>query len=433
MNLRKEFLLKILLVLLTVNGVALAMIGNLYVIPLFVAAPFIMIIYFTVYMKGIGRAQQRLLGVWGLVALFSFLAHDNLASPSFLHLTFYFVLALCALGLFTDDADAAAAANKAVIAVGFGSILVTMLLHRFGLHSQTLDALFRTVRDHNGELRYAGFAMEPSYFGMFMSTAMLVLCRLYRRLTRKQLLVYAAMYVVSIVISKTTTGFIGLAVAGCYALARGVFFGGKPLRALNYSLLALVAVGAFLLLRDNAYFMRLVTIWDIFTGSRGMSVDYMLDNLVAADSSAFFRIGPTILYFGSLDFGDLATWIGHGDESSVGYFSSMLFNDGTTVNLPFLPTFFYSWGLLGGAAFIAFMLWLCRRMPALFAVYMLMCLANSNVATTVLWFYLLDFAWLAHIIRCGSADRAGAEAPAAATYTDAETDGDTVAADSPAA
>jgi hypothetical protein len=121
----------------------------------------------------------------------------------------------------------------------------------------------------------------------------------------------------------------------------------------------------------------------------------MVTEINFVDSSAFFRIGPTIQYMQQIDLLSIKTWLGYGVTNSTAFFSEMYgYQDAGGLRLPFCPTFFYSFGLLGSSYFLYFIFSSIKKLSYIFILLFILLLTNSNISTQIFWFVFINMIWI---------------------------------------
>lgn len=118
----------------------------------------------------------------------------------------------------------------------------------------------------------------------------------------------------------------------------------------------------------------------------------LLSELRRLDSSAFFRIGPSIIYYHSINLLEYQFYFGHGAASSTEHFSKILYGDQYPTyhyTPPFLPGFLYDYGLIGLFLIIytLFSPSIKRIWSFNFFVIFIM-LFNANLNTQLFWFII---------------------------------------------
>ena len=280
--------------------------------------------------------------------------------------------------------DAVAKAMKIILVAYFLSALAATLLIRLGVNDLDSFPLTRVWTNTNsGETRPLGFSSEPSYAAFIVAFCWIVLVRLGRihpgrrdgfaactiaTLISLQLLGSIYGYLLSVVVLLTTLQLLP-----------------RRTRPVVVAVAAVAMLAGYFLLPSDDDSRSLRIFGAVMTGD--------LDTWLVEDTSSFFRFGPFFTYILSANFGDLQTWLGHG-ATSASYFFVDLFREHIeqsteTVELGFVPSFLYDYGLLTGAVFIGFAYRLTRgRHRVAIATMMLLLVFNANFSTQMLWFAL---------------------------------------------
>ena len=280
------------------------------------------------------------------------------------------------------SADAVGRAMKITLGAYFLSALATTLLIRLGIDDLNSFPLTRVWTNTNsGEKRPLGFSSEPSYAAFIVAFCWIALVRLdrIRPGRRDGFGMWTAATLVALVLLGSIYGYllsIVVLVTTVQLLPRDV----RPAIVIA-AVLAALAAYVLLPLDDDSRSLRIL--------SAVMSGD--LETWLIEDTSSFFRFGPFFTYMVSANFGDVQTWLGHGASSAslffVDLFREHIEQNVEAVELGFVPSFLYDYGLVTGAAFLAFVYRLTQGQHRVAIAMMLLLLVfNANFSTQMLWF-----------------------------------------------
>ena len=280
------------------------------------------------------------------------------------------------------DADTARA-MKLVIAAYFGSALAATLVAAMGVKELETFLFTRLWTNTNtGETRPIGFTSEPSYAAFIVVLGWMVLVRMghirpggrngfgvWTGLTLVALQLFESIYgyLLSIVVLLTSLSLLPRA-ARMRWLAGG----------------AMLALMTFLFVPTGGEDVRSLRILKaVATGD--------LETWLIEDTSSFFRFGPLFGYVISANFGEAATWFGHGATSASFFFVDMFREhidaNNDAVELGLLPSYIYDYGLIAGALLMGFLYRTTRGplRPAMVAILTLL-IFNANFSTQMMWF-----------------------------------------------
>ena len=133
-----------------------------------------------------------------------------------------------------------------------------------------------------------------------------------------------------------------------------------------------------------------------------------LENLNMVDSSTYMRVAPFFEYIEKINLFDIHTYIGHGAGTSALYFGylfdehidiSIKGNLYSTLNLGFIPSFLYDYGLIG-AIFILLLVVrkACHKFISVESIIFLFLLINANLNTQLFWYVWAMLYLLNHVI-----------------------------------
>lgn len=272
---------------------------------------------------------------------------------------------------------------KIIIAAYFCSALAATLVIAMDISGMESFFLTRVWTNINtGEARPLGFSSEPSYAAFIVVLAWMALVRLdhIRPGARNGFALWTGLTLLSLQFLGSIYGYmlaVIVALTSLYLL---------PKRARRPWLAGGAAVGALATMYigaggDDVRSLRILQA--VATGD--------LETWLLEDTSSFFRFGPLFTYLVGANFGDLATWLGHGATSSS-YFFVELFRihiaaDNDTVELGLLPAYIYDYGLITGALLLGFLYRTTQGplRPAMVAIFTLL-VFNANFSTQMMWF-----------------------------------------------
>ncbi len=274
--------------------------------------------------------------------------------------------------------------NKAIIILYFFNILISKLL---SLIKYRGDFIFQ-IRNDNGIIRFNGFSSESSYVAFILIACMLCLIFLRQYIRRRDLYKYFMLMVVTIIISKTTFGFVGIGLV-CLAMVNSHLIKKR---------IALIVVIIFLLnLDSNLYLERLWNIVNLIFQSD--SLNYFVYKLVDVDGSASFRLLPSYEFFADIQLSDIQFWLGHGAGSSKLHFTNLYLAGEGNMGLGFIPAFIYEYGIIMATIICYILYTLFRGLPWYCFLLMFMAFFNCDFSTQLFLFLVICFAWLSNIMK----------------------------------
>ncbi len=279
-------------------------------------------------------------------------------------------------------------AMRWVIALFGINIAIAAILYMFDIKEPALSEIFRTEFDRRvAATRFCGFASEPSYAAFIVICAWYAYLKLSEYTGTKAGWPITALVVAEILLIQSIYGYLLFAAVGSYFLFRRYSWAAL---AFGFGFLGLVYM--FDLQLTGGGIERLGSLWEAVRNPD-------LNVLKEVDSSSAIRIVPLAEYWMNLDFTYWKTWLGHGGGQSQLYFTDTYFAhlnpDSKTgvLNLGFVPSFLFDYGIFGAFAVLYFLRKLISRkaisLPFLIFLSMLF---NANFNTQLFWFVTLVFA-----------------------------------------
>ncbi len=269
-----------------------------------------------------------------------------------------------------------------VILIYFAFILASFLLTVLNVYELPLPEFMGRTEGAGGFLpRFYGPTTEPSYAALILGAAWLGICRIAAgedgtTKTRRRI-VLAALFMSLLALQS----IYGLLVA---LLVVSTMLGGFTTRVQRIGFLAL---GLLALPFLPAFVPPDTRLGLIIAQIPSMS----LYNLQTTDNSAFMRIGPFYEMISNNPIMSMPFWLGHGAGVSEFYFGNIFgYTAGgtiTSLNLGFLPSFIYDFGLVSSILVVTYLMLICKgRFSFQARTLVLIALFNCNFNTHLFWF-----------------------------------------------
>jgi hypothetical protein len=400
----KNKIFQITMILMAFNGLFIKRVENLLLSVFYVWVPFFILFYVfrgTIILK----KEQKQFIVFSLYSIFSIIINFVLGSTfaifSILHFLFFIAIGFALLNLIDGKKETIINISKIVIIFYFFHIMISLILNvldgrnilpEFILRivSQSSEpfgfSFFRIWEAKTGEgagiPRYCGLAIEPSYLALYITACMLAIIQ-FMPILNKRVWLYLLFYTLTILISKTSFGMIGLILVYMFLFIKFLF---HKLKGRGIKIFACIAIPVFsvlflLLIRNNYYVVRIYNLLQAMSSSS--SIEKMYYSVGEAESSGFFRVMPPILYFSRFNITSLNSWFGYGPSAHIPYLEDMGFS------IPFFPGAIHAFGLLGAGYFLYFIFSLIKNLPIVFHLFILVCLTNSSYSTQLFWFLII--------------------------------------------
>lgn len=270
-------------------------------------------------------------------------------------------------------------ALKAVLIIYFIFTASTWLLSNAGISTEAFSALLKRVWDPNsGKFRFQGLSSEPSYAAIIVVASYVGLIRL-SAIRGQQRIFWSAIVLIQLMMFSSAYGYL------LFFLSLFMEFWNQKKRSLGkYAIPSIGIIAVFFIISGAEGGGRLANIITSIS-----SLD--LGTWQRLDNSSFMRVGPMVLYIWNLSPLSLSGLLGHGAAASSDYFGDQLGvlagQFVTTLQVGFIPAFFYDYGLLTAGAFLFFLKRLGGfRLVSPEAAMVLLVLFNANFNTQLIWF-----------------------------------------------
>ena len=371
-------------------------IGGVIITPYYVLAPTIAFLFLFMRYK---------LDDIGKIIVFAsfFIIISSLLSPlkisSLFHFMLYVFTSVMAMSMLGTIDEKIVKVNSTILIVLGVDVIIAFIFYHIGVDNVFTKLFFPYQIDITNSVRFASFTSEPSYLAFILSICMACLIFLKDYVNHVNIRWYFVIYVASIIVAKTTFGFLLLLVVFMYAIYKGILFKSNiPKPALIIlSIIAFVTLFVILSvsLDNNMYFERLMSAFRLLYGSG--SIEGFATNLAKTDGSASLRIVPSVRYFSTMNWIDIHTWIGHGFGSDSAFFSSFIMGNKSEIEslqLGYFPAAFYNFGLIGASVLLYAIIKIVKKTPAVFGAIFALSIFNCNVATQLFWFIVIECCWL---------------------------------------
>jgi hypothetical protein len=400
------------MILLSLNGLFFVRFEEIFFTVFYAWTPILFLIFIFGSCKNrqiINKEQKKLLGIFIFPILSILFNEGNVFTNAVLHLIFYLLIAFILLSWMDYRKEILIKVSKIIIVLYFVNVAISMLLTITGIGYFLPEIIFKDASNtsnpfgmslfriavSDGHFRYCGFSLEPSYLAVIITASILSIIYFHTAISRKQLWRYVLLYSITILISKTSYGFLYMALVYLYMFQIGLLIPLKTGKAVIGALFLPIAfIIIYIIFQDNLYLMRLK---DVASAILNSSSNDIATQIQSADFSGFVRIGPAILFLQDLNLFSFSTWIGHGyDSTNTGmYFAKLIDLQRDIFYAYFFPSFFYSCGLLGGGYVLYFIVSSMKKLPLIFILFVMVCLTNTNIPTQIFWFLIIQMSWVA--------------------------------------
>lgn len=379
-------------IVLSMTGVEIIQLGTMSITPFYFLIPLMLLLLMRKIIKKSTKTQYTLF-LWGILLCVFSMMYNNADYLSIIHFLFYIVAAITMLSMNVVNRDLLMKACKIVILLNFVNVVVAYLIYAIGIDSKLLSRIFITYFDR-GSMRFCGFTTEPSYLAMILSISVMTIIKLSSKDTIKNQKMYYFLYVITIILSKTTFGLISLIFV--FILSVSCLTEGKKRnnKIVFLSFLAVLGIIVIWILSQYAlesdYINRIVRIIELLISSKSlMNFAYELRFI---DGSAWYRVGPFVSAISELSILDFKTWIGHGIGSNVDYYTRLV-NENTIIRGGFLQSGIYDYGIIGLMLIIMWIIKRINKLGIIIPVYFLLCSTNCAFSTQAFWYILLLSIW----------------------------------------
>ncbi|SYZ74695.1 membrane hypothetical protein [Candidatus Zixiibacteriota bacterium] len=241
------------------------------------------------------------------------------------------------------------------------------------------------------EMRYFGFASEPSYAAFILIASFLALYLNSGKDERRSITIYGLIIIYEVWALHSIFGYLLFIILMLTVLMR------ENLRkvAIGVTVAFLIIIMGYAVMQYNATGRFLGLAKGIISGEI-----QSIAELGDLDSSTFMRIAPLVTYTDDLSYDDVRAYLGHGAAASTDYFTDQYYvnlNPDSKFNVlrpAFFPAFLYDYGLVGGLLVLWFMAKALRLKRRLFIAPIIgLLLLNANFNTQLFWFTVIIFAF----------------------------------------
>lgn len=372
--------------LLSFSGLKLWEFGSGIITPFYIWGTIIILTSFF-RTKGISKFQKDIL----LIILFLSVYYIFFSGKqtTYYHYIFYLLSSYSILYL-KYDTFSFLRIHKTLIILSFINIVIAYILYLLKINSPWLLYIFQR-QDYQTAMRFPGFTTEPSYMAIMMTISILIIINLGKFTKNKKTYSFLILYIVTLLLAKTTYGFICISIVLLYYYWEKIKKITTGKKIVFFSMLFIIILFIPSVLSNNEYYMRLEKIYTIIP-LLNTDLNNFLVRLNDIDSSAYMRVGPFFEYLNTIDLCSYNFWFGHGLGENREFFSNLLFSkeENFTVNLGFFPAFIYDVGIV----FFTFTLYLIIRniknIPLAFMLIFIISLPNCNIPTQLFWFIVLN-------------------------------------------
>lgn len=367
--------------------------SNAIITPFYLFSGIIMLVALTASWN-VNVLQKYIIIFTALIVLQYMAFTDTVKVTSLLHLLFYLGTSYFILSIIPSNEKPIIKAHKIIIWSYFINVTIAYSLYISNISTEWLLYIFQR-QDYEVAMRFPGFASEPSYLAFMVSISMLILIDYYKDkpAQSKEINLLFVIYLITVLISKTTYGYICIFIVLVYYCQQIIKDFAKKHKLIIILLITIPIPVFFILtelLQDNYYFTRIFGIFDVIGKSK--SINSFLLAFSELDGSAFVRIGPFFEYMDRTDFWDNSVWIGHGIGSSTSYFTSWYYGEEASehiLNLGFFPAFIYDCGFIGFFTVILCVWHSIKYATYPYKILFILMLPNCNISTQLFWYVVI--------------------------------------------
>lgn len=378
------------------------------------------LVIFTTFCLGVLAVKNRDMVVKypvGFFAVFAYICIVNLCYLDTIKLTsfVYTVVILLELLLLYNVVKRLSVEDirkicKVIILLYTVNIAVATLMIATKQYPSGIWADIFQIYNFDGRIRPYGFSDEPSYAAITLVFTLFILFKCEGFRYRKDDFVWYACAVISIVLSRSSYGYMLLAMLLLYFLItsrmlqmqlESIIFN-KVLNARQLGLtLVLMVMAAVLVIgsldfRESKSVNRLVTLVSSFTEPSEGGFGDRVTNTKYVDGSASMRLVPSVHLAENFKESEWKyVLFGRGAGQATPFFSRIY--EGNTTLLGFIPVFIYNYGLIGTVlCFLLFLGMFPRHRLLLFILFFLF-LFNADFNTQIFLFILFSVMACKHI------------------------------------
>jgi len=268
---------------------------------------------------------------------------------------------------------------KGILLVYFVNVFLTTLMIIAGLRPTGLIAAIFQYYDFANQVRPQGFASEPSYAAIIIVFSLLGILKITDFKIVKTNFKWYLMAIASIIMTQSSYGLIMIFIIVVYILNKEKKQLFKSKFFLGFVIL-LIPLGIYLLVYSNLNSItRLATIFQyVYDGN---NISNSLVTLSEVDGSASFRVLPSIQMIEYYKTAPLSSILfGNGAGQASIFFSKFYsqFTEIETINLGFVPSFFYNYGLIGVALIFYFIIKYLAKEKLLYILLFILVLLNAD-------------------------------------------------------
>lgn len=378
------------------------------------------LVIFTTLCLGILAVKNRHMVVKypvGFFAVFAYICAVNLCNLDSIKLTsfIYTLVILLELLLLYNVVKRLSVENirsicKVIILLYTCNIVVATLMIATKHYPAGIWADVFQIYNFDGRIRPYGFSDEPSYAAITLVFTLFVLFKCESFRYRKDDFVWYACAVISIVLSRSSYGYMLLAMLLLYFLitsrllqmqVESIIFN-KVLNARQLGItfvimaMAVVLVVGSLDLSESKSIGRLVTLVSSFTEPSDSGFADKITNTKYVDGSASMRLVPSVHLVENFRESEWKyVLFGRGAGQATPFFSRLY--EGNTTLLGFIPVFIYNYGLIGTALCFLLFLGLFPRHRLLLFILFFLFLFNADFNTQIFLFILFSIMACKHI------------------------------------
>ena len=260
-------------------------------------------------------------------------------------------------------------------------LFVPKNINDFGLQFGSFGSVYQLTGE---TFRQRSLSTEPSHAAFFTVISMISILKcdqLFGLRTSKK---YWLAYLYMMVGYTSSFGLLVLPVPLLIILKKNNFKLGVIILGL------LLGIAIFILFSSQFFFQRLFIFFEMISSELDLN---NLENIQGTDGSAFYRIGPTFVYFNNFKILDIYFWIGHGINKGNEFISNIIYsNSDYELSIHFFPGFFYDYGLILGVLFLLIFLKKLRLSKNLsYTFIFIFLMLNSSINTQLFWFFIISF------------------------------------------
>ena len=387
----KELLI-IFLILFSLTGITLFQMESVIITPFHIFSVFVGLVTIMFQKQHLPCSLKYILVIF-ISIIFSIVINYKtfIGLNTFIHSSYYLVIyCIVLINLKNITLEMFITSSKIIISIYFACVILAFISVNLHLNNSFINEYFGIVYDTKYlEFRYYGFSSEPSYMDIIVSFIMFSMVIINETSRVNKISLIFAMYVVLIILSKSGYGYIFLILISLFKYGKYI---NKKYAFIIVILLIILYSNSNI--KYDGRFLKLVSA--IISNS---STSSKLEAWNIADSSSYFRIGPSFWFMENMDVFSIKTIFGFGMGADREFFYKFSpgYNFGY-LNLGIIPAFIYTNGIFLFSFLLYYVLRILKVINSnLLAFAFFIILFNCGFATQIFWFVISLITILANL------------------------------------